>query len=747
MYYSTLWHILKDYTKWLVYIDKHINESLSIEDALTFKNNNKENYKEYEMPLFGHLYTFKFPFSEDTTDFQDITHELVVRVTDLANKGYLNDYTLGARQVLIRRYRVLENPNTWQRHLEKNDEDYTKVSSKYKGNDLAAILLAKEMMDWYFNPKPIRYSSDPELPPEEIPISRDYVFENPLYKEDPNTNHPKEILIKDNYTAGIREALFKPVMDMWNQDPRNINNQRTKLLQDWQIDAIKRRGKKTCLMLSRRSGKSLLMTYFLILELLAHNYKSALRSRTILFLTLKSEQFETIVNYAMTMVKWLWPLKDFFFYAKKESILYFRDPNTKEVFSQVKFLSAEGRMAGVGASADALYVDEAHLIKDHVISKLMPIVELEGATFYATSTLYEEHPENRFTRLCNTCEAESSMIWDIDTHILNNYERYVKGITIPNSKAGLRYSIDQVEVYTEEEKKEVKQQYQSNPDKYMRELYCRIPEIRRVINYAPHVVTATYRAADKTFNIYNPGTQENESVHAFRDSIVIAYDPAKSGDISALLTVGFSKARNKISIIKESALNKDDKSSYFPQAESIKAEIERAKNHSKNVFVVMDSTHDGVADVMVSQWVPLMKTYKWTGGDVVRKGHGPMEWNTPKHLMVTATQFMFDNWYVEIRENNMQLTKQLSNFVELRNEYTNKSKYQGDRDHDDFVSTLIMAMWTYYDGFGMRYGTEHIEWSKPVEDEDHINLFERSDTTKRETPEEVLYYSSPGYFY
>lgn len=717
MHYQTIWHILKDYKKGFIYIDSNVNDTLSIEDALKFKQKNVgSDVETFEMSLFWHNYEFQFYATKDLESYEDITQELIVKITELANRGYINDYVLGARQVLVRKFNIYENQETGQWALSQQHEDFATVKSRYVWEDLAAVVLAKEMMDGYFNPNPINYRPDPDLPPEEIPISRDYEFNHPF-------RDGEKILIKDNYTAGIREALFKPVMDMRNQDPKNVNNQRTKLLQDRQLDTIKRRGKKTCLMLTRRSGKSLLMTYFLILELLAYNYKSALRSRSILFLTLKTEQFETIINYAMTMVKWLGPLKDYFFYAQKDHILYFREPNTKEVYAQVKFLSAEGRLSGVGASADALYVDEAHLIKDAVISKLMPIVDLEGATFYATSTLYEDEPENWFTRLCNTYETESMMIGDIDTHILLNYDNYKKGILPSQERAGLRYNVDQVEVYSEAEREQVKADYADNLDKYMRELYCRVPEIKRVINYSPHIVTANYDAWSRMFNIFNPAKNEKEDSPAYWDSIVIAYDPAKSGDISALLTVWFSKARNKISIIKEASLNKDDKSSYFPQAESIKAEIEWARNHSKHVYVVMDSTHDGVADVMVSRGVSFLKTYKWTGGTVVRKGNWPVERNTPKQLMITASQFMFDNGYVEIREKNLQLIKQLSNFVELRNEYTNRSKYQGDKDHDDFVSTLIMALWTYYDWFGMKYGTDHMKWNVPVEDlNDTINL-------------------------
>jgi hypothetical protein len=53
------------------------------------------------------------------------------------------------------------------------------------------------------------------------------------------------------------------------------------------------------------------------------------------------------------------------------------------------------------------------------------------------------------------------------------------------------------------------------------------------------------------------------------------------------------------------------------------------------------------------------------------------EERVPKKLMVEAAQTMFDNGMVEIRDNDCkQLIEQLGNFVEFKNEYTNRSKYQ-----------------------------------------------------------------------
>ena len=49
----------------------------------------------------------------------------------------------------------------------------------------------------------------------------------------------------------------------------------------------------------------------------------------------------------------------------------------------------------------------------------------------------------------------------------------------------------------------------------------------------------------------------------------------------------------------------------------------------------------------------------------------------PKHLMVEAAQTMFDNGMIEIRDHDCKmLIEQLGNFIEFKNEYTNRSKFK-----------------------------------------------------------------------
>jgi len=83
----------------------------------------------------------------------------------------------------------------------------------------------------------------------------------------------------------------------------------------------------------------------------------------------------------------------------------------------------------------------------------MKIVTNEGARLLVVSTFYDEDPEQkeklyyRPVALCNQYEKESSKIVDIDRHIRI---LWLDG-KIPDESVGLRYTIDDVEIFTDKE--------------------------------------------------------------------------------------------------------------------------------------------------------------------------------------------------------------------------------------------------------------------------------------------------------
>ncbi len=80
--------------------------------------------------------------------------------------------------------------------------------------------------------------------------------------------------------------------------------------------------------------------------------------------------------------------------------------------------------------------------------------------------------------------------------------------------------------------------------------------------------------------------------------------------------------------------------------------------------------------------------------------------------MVEASLFLFDNWVIKIFESCKQLQQQLDHYFQFENKYTKQNKYQWEWEHDDFVSAMLMANYTWYDTFGLKYAIEDLKKSK-----------------------------------
>ena len=244
----------------------------------------------------------------------------------------------------------------------------------------------------------------------------------------------------------------------------------------------------------------------------------------------------------------------------------------------------------------------------------------------------------------------------------------------------------------------------------MRELYCRAAEANTVLNYKPYIAQVRYSENPQPHYESWPLGHDATILKPKFKRIVTAYDPAQTSDISAFLACWYDESRNKVVVIRERALNFKDKSSFIPQAQSIKESLKFLEMFNCPILKTMDTTHQAVVDVMWSQRIFFQYLYFWTGGDNVRKWARSSERRVPKKLMVEAAQTMFDNGLVEIRDQDCkQLIEQLSNFLEFKNQYTNASKYQGAKWHDDFVDCLLMCLWTFWSHLGLSHNKFEVD--------------------------------------
>ena len=97
----------------------------------------------------------------------------------------------------------------------------------------------------YARPDPIVFKPKRGSAPKTFKIGEDYDFKFSQYGM---TAH-----IKDNYTAALRYQMLHKALEEWNTNPKYKLNQRTNLLQWWQMDALKRMARRTVILAPRRS--------------------------------------------------------------------------------------------------------------------------------------------------------------------------------------------------------------------------------------------------------------------------------------------------------------------------------------------------------------------------------------------------------------------------------------------------------------------------------------------------------------
>ena len=736
MFYESLGHLLTNYKLGPVYINKNLNETLNITDALKFAKNVKQIWH-YKMNLYWTQYEFDFPTFPETDGilddkmqvvpsdvYKDISFELYEQVLQLGNIWYLNDYVIWLRKAIVSTFYLIENSLDWSRCLLQRPMG-TGSTRFPSAQDQWAILMAKDMLMGMYRDKTLLFKTNKSDPGQEIEIARDYEFPDPR-------DHTKKLKFLSNYSAWLRDKMLTQMLESWNADPKHVNFQRNTLLQTRQLDFLKRRQHRTVCLAVRRAGKSAMMAIDVMCKMLQFNHKKWIRPRTILYLSKDTSTYKTVVDYMDNLVWNMWWMKEFFYYNTKQATYYFRDPFTKEIYAQCKFLTAEWRTPWVGSAADDIIVDEAMMVKYSVRSRLEPIATHEWASVTIVSTFYDvlENWDPVYDwpiRLCNEREKESSKIIDIDSHILKEYDDYINKWIAPKQwKAGLRYTIDDIDVILD--KDGIKKMYSVDPDKYMKELYCRAPQKKTLFNYKPYTVQVKYDTTHKVYQIAWPNWVE-ENIPNHWDLLVIWYDPARTSDMSALVTMGYNKQRKKVSIIREQQLNYNDKSSFTPQALAIVEEMKWCKQHSKNVIMVMDATHPGVAEIMFSNWASPYKWYKWCWWDTIRKWKAVWEWNVPKKLMVEATKFMFDNNMFEVWNTVPLVIDQLDKYVEFVDQRW-VSTYQWMNSHDDFVAALMVWAFTLYEDFWFKY------WLAKAKAENNdvrpINIFEPKKKSERE---------------
>ena len=613
------------------------------------------------------------------------------KLLELTRDWLITDESRWVRQEIVKFVHIVTQPqSSWWPIIffipiktEMVQNDWNRFERFYKDpKDIWAVVLAKEQMLWFTNPNKVKV----KWYDKEMDLSTNYELPDPR-------NHEKNLTFINNFSWWIRDALFSNVLEDWNANPQHYNHKRTTLLQARQIDLIKRMWRWTVFICPRQMWKSMFLALMVILELLSYNYYQSSKARQIIYLSYSVNAFEFVSGYIQKLMANIPRLNDSI--VCRDNTIRYVD-NNKKTISECRFFTSLWRAPATWYSWDTIIIDEAMLISEKIRRWIEPIARWNGSKVLIATAYYPEIYQDKMTydrpiKLCLEREKESREILDIDNHILSEYDARFNGEPFKITHAWLRYTVDDSEVTIDKEW--WKASLEDNQEEYMKQLYSVAPEKHQLF---------TYR--DKMINVHT----------SWYDSIVIAYDPAKTKDISAVLVTWLSKFRWAIEYCDEYQLNKTDKSSYFPQAEQLKNIIKKrqARAHNWRLFLVMDNSHDGVMDAMESTWLRFFKSYRWTWGTEPRQWSRENQINLPKYLMVEASLFLFDNWVIKIFESCKQLQQQLDHYFQFENKYTKQNKYQWEWEHDDFVSAMLMANYTRYDTFGLKYAIEDLKKSK-----------------------------------
>ena len=640
-------------------------------------------WQDVTIEVYGKIIKHSIPLRSINPDKPDevfpdsnnnVTSHFYDYIVQRAKRKMLSDNVLGVWQALIRTHNVtLVNNVPIFFSLNKTSQSINAARQDLDEDEAirqTAIILMKEHLDGYKMEIDYKLSIKSTMSKEnmDFPIKKNYDFtiSNPVL----------DVHIEDNYTAWLRYAIFS---DAANAKWRDIDPEKKlrPLLQWRQYDVIKRMGKRTLFACPRRQGKTLLMVFLALRAVMKHNPKAQFRPTSVLYIGLTEKALMPVLHYITKMTQAFGEAgEQMFRYDSKYGILSFKEG--KRVLGTITFISQEWRNPWIGFFADDIFIDEAHLIAKDVYDGIEPMITHEGATFVAASTMYKHIKKWRFYDMLTEYEKQSMWMADIDDIIINNR---INGTPMTHY-AGLRYTIDDNEFLPEVEKNAIKKQYSADPAKYLAELYSRFPDEGKIFKYEP-----TLR--DSTALLVNN--------YKF---IVHWYDPARTGDKSALITTGYNEHLNKIAIMEEFVLNKVDTSSYALQAEQIKTYRKSAEqfiNNPNDIFFSMDWTQKATAEVLELKWVPVHLRVAYHAGINITKGSIRNEMKVPKKHLINVAKILFDNDKILMSNKCTNLQKEMDAFFELYDDASGAITFSWVWMNDDHVNALLVALYYYYE--------------------------------------------------
>lgn len=710
---SSYWFVSREKKYWLVYHGELGNTDFFFdeEQAVSYGDKHKKLYQDVTFTVYSEDHVYKIPILDPKVapnriiSRRDVSKEILSYVTLKAATKQLTDELLGTWKIVMQEYsfeEVVVKKKIIDDTASQEDLATIKVfikkaivkkTTKLTDDQKGLMVLMKEYLDGYVMERDYKIQVSTlygEKTEKFIPLQHTYEFPNPF---EPSST----VRIPNNYTASLRVAIFGDEATDKKYDGLNFW-----LLQDRQYDLIKRLANRTLFVAPRRSGKSFLLAFLAVREMMKYKNKRAAKFKpsTVIYMWLNEKSLSSVIDYINGMIASFNDESTMFKRDTSSNMLFFREGN--RTLGKIMFITKKSDEWGIGNFADLIIIDEAAKIPQRMYDAIQPIITNEGARLICASTLYKDVKKNRFYKLLVELENISDD-GDIDEQIYNRRKSPDKfpGL-LPKWGVGKRYTIDDLQVISEERKKYIKEEYRKDRRKYLTELYSRYPEDQKVFSYEPFK------------------RQHDELAKKKYANIVIGYDPALTKDKPALVFLAYDQYINKLVAFKEETLPKTNR--YTEHVQPIKDHIKSAYNYLEDggsVYFAMDGSQKATAEIFENNGITVHLRLAFNSWQSIREWAVWNELLVSKNIVVDIASSLTNDGNVLFSEKLVELFKQMDTFVAktteswyVKYEASDDATDEDGRTFDDHVSAFIIPVFFFYHKLGLKYKIVKIDEAK-----------------------------------
>ena len=618
-------------------------------------------------------------FGEDQKQFlpimkngEDVTYEFQKWLGDLVTTWKLSHYKLRQLQEILKWYTVVRN-GIWDIWLKEKTEQYS--------YDMKSILLAKEMLDWYYNFWYYRGKNVENAQP--IWQTYDIKLRSEDYK------------VYGAYAPALRQKMFDGTpwsMKSW------------KLLQDWQNMYQIIMWHVTWVLVKRSWWKTYVNAMVAIREITKHRNKG--KPNSVVYISANDVKLEDVRTYIREFAG---QFPGVYTFANDRLTFYTYETDENGVERQIingyiDFQSAAAKNPAVGTHPDLYILDEAGITPYSVYKGIMDIVYDEWAKLCVISTVYEDQGYDHWF-FQGWMDAYSRSIWMnipkiIEDFYIDNYERIQKADiwVMQDISRELQdtiwivwylVTVDMVEIQQnaktwQTKGKDILQELKW--DEYFAQCWWVIPESSKVFDIGA---------------VLRPLEDDKSELY------VLSWDPAKEWDISAVTVIWYKDLH--VTARDEYALNENNED-YPKQLQRLQEIIDFYKDKNKKLYKVID--YRGVWQNIL--W--FCQVFGITFDCMMNSNWEVKEWwkmkddtgivSVTKEVLVDTFKRMLKDRSITIWQQLKWLIAQCNTFAVAKTQWGKVTYKWEKKTKDDFVFSLmnglfflwtIMGKWTKYE--------------------------------------------------